>query len=254
MNAENLKIGSFYAVKRGRRIVGGKLASVDDSEDKQVLTLKDRVGAPLMASPDQLLWELDGSFDGARLDSPDAAPDKKAAKAAIAAKNKQERKDAKERMKKNAAERKAKKKPAKSKPKKVLKRKPKAKSSGPRKTGERKPSNKIGDKSLREHGVAVLKRHKPKPLNCGTIIAELKEKGEWKSPNGKSPERTLYSALMRELAKGKTSAVAWHEGGGWSYNADGAALAEAERKERSEQKKANAKRPRKTKETAAKGE
>jgi hypothetical protein len=37
------------------------------------------------------------------------------------------------------------------------------------------------------------------PLNCQEMIATMAEKGYWKSPGGKTPAATLYSALLREI-------------------------------------------------------
>jgi hypothetical protein len=42
-----------------------------------------------------------------------------------------------------------------------------------------------------------------RPLSCREMIAAMAAKGYWSSPGGKTPEATLYSALLRELtAKG----------------------------------------------------
>jgi HB1, ASXL, restriction endonuclease HTH domain len=44
------------------------------------------------------------------------------------------------------------------------------------------------------------------PLSCAAMIAAMAEKGYWTSPAGKTPEATLYSALLRELnTKGDAS-------------------------------------------------
>jgi hypothetical protein len=37
------------------------------------------------------------------------------------------------------------------------------------------------------------------PLNCQEMIAAMTEKGYWTSPAGKTPQATLYSALLREI-------------------------------------------------------
>lgn len=37
-----------------------------------------------------------------------------------------------------------------------------------------------------------------KPMRAGELIAAMAEKGLWKSPGGKTPEATLYAAMMRE--------------------------------------------------------
>jgi hypothetical protein len=41
------------------------------------------------------------------------------------------------------------------------------------------------------------------PMNCQEMIKAMSDKGYWKSPGGKTPHATLYSAILRELkAKG----------------------------------------------------
>ena len=43
------------------------------------------------------------------------------------------------------------------------------------------------------------------PLNVQQMIEAMTTKGYWTSPGGKTPHATLYSAILRELAKGETS-------------------------------------------------
>jgi hypothetical protein len=43
------------------------------------------------------------------------------------------------------------------------------------------------------------------PLNVQQMIEAMTAKGYWTSPGGKTPHATLYSAILRELAKGETS-------------------------------------------------
>ena len=44
------------------------------------------------------------------------------------------------------------------------------------------------------------------PMTTKELIEKMAAKGLWSSPNGKTPDRTLYSALAREIsAKGKES-------------------------------------------------
>ena len=43
------------------------------------------------------------------------------------------------------------------------------------------------------------------PLNAKEIIDAMVAKGYWTSPGGKTPHATLYSAILRELAKGDAS-------------------------------------------------
>lgn len=43
-----------------------------------------------------------------------------------------------------------------------------------------------------------------KSMTCTELVEALAKKGYWKSPGGKTPDRTLYSAILREVnAKGK---------------------------------------------------
>jgi hypothetical protein len=37
------------------------------------------------------------------------------------------------------------------------------------------------------------------PMTCRELIAAMAAKGYWTSPGGKTPEATLYSAVLREL-------------------------------------------------------
>jgi HB1, ASXL, restriction endonuclease HTH domain len=47
---------------------------------------------------------------------------------------------------------------------------------------------------------------KGEPMNCKEMIEAMAAKGYWKSPGGKTPHSTLYSAILREIgAKGKDS-------------------------------------------------
>ncbi|HTU17804.1 MAG TPA: HTH domain-containing protein, partial [Gemmataceae bacterium] len=44
------------------------------------------------------------------------------------------------------------------------------------------------------------------PMNCQELIAAMAEKGYWTSPGGRTPQATLYSAIIREIAvKGANS-------------------------------------------------
>ena len=39
-----------------------------------------------------------------------------------------------------------------------------------------------------------------RPMTAMEIVAEAEARGYWKSPGGKTPERTLYAAIVREIA------------------------------------------------------
>jgi hypothetical protein len=43
------------------------------------------------------------------------------------------------------------------------------------------------------------------PMACQEMIDAMGKAGLWTSPNGKTPASTLYSAILRELGKGKES-------------------------------------------------
>jgi hypothetical protein len=53
-----------------------------------------------------------------------------------------------------------------------------------------------------------------KPMRAVDMIAQMEAKGLWKSPGGKTPEATLYAAIIREIAaKGKEARFAKHDRG-----------------------------------------
>lgn len=43
--------------------------------------------------------------------------------------------------------------------------------------------------------------HQKQPKTVAEIVAGCADRGYWKSPDGKSPQRTLYTNLLREMAK-----------------------------------------------------
>lgn len=43
------------------------------------------------------------------------------------------------------------------------------------------------------------------PMNAQEMITAMEAKGYWTSPGGKTPHATLYSAILRDLAKGDAS-------------------------------------------------
>ena len=43
------------------------------------------------------------------------------------------------------------------------------------------------------------------PMNAQELITSMEAKGYWSSPGGKTPHATLYSAILRDLAKGDDS-------------------------------------------------
>ncbi len=52
------------------------------------------------------------------------------------------------------------------------------------------------------------------PMRAKEMIAEMETTGLWKSPGGKTPEATLYAAIIREIAaKGEKARFKKHERG-----------------------------------------
>ncbi|QOJ00920.1 MAG: hypothetical protein HRU70_10595 [Phycisphaeraceae bacterium] len=52
------------------------------------------------------------------------------------------------------------------------------------------------------------------PMRATEMIAQMEAKGLWKSPGGKTPEATLYAAIIREIAaKGTAARFKKHERG-----------------------------------------
>ena len=85
-----------------------------------------------------------------------------------------------------------------------------AKSSGGKTASTKKPAAKKAttngtDKKLSALDAAAKVLGEAKePLNTKTMIERMEAKGYWKSPGGKTPHATLYSAILREInTKGK---------------------------------------------------
>jgi hypothetical protein len=52
------------------------------------------------------------------------------------------------------------------------------------------------------------------PMRAKEMIAAMEAKGLWRSPGGKTPEATLYAAIIREIAaKGTAARFKKHERG-----------------------------------------
>ena len=52
------------------------------------------------------------------------------------------------------------------------------------------------------------------PMRAKEMIAEMEAKGLWKSPGGKTPEATLYAAIIREIAaRGEKARFKKHDKG-----------------------------------------
>jgi hypothetical protein len=58
------------------------------------------------------------------------------------------------------------------------------------------------------------------PMGCKEMIEAMAAKGLWTSPGGKTPQATLYSAILREIAtKGKEGRFVKTERGKFAANA-----------------------------------
>jgi hypothetical protein len=56
------------------------------------------------------------------------------------------------------------------------------------------------------------------PMNTKEMIDAMASKKYWTSPGGKTPSATLYSAILRELGKGKESRFKKTERGKFALN------------------------------------
>ncbi len=84
--------------------------------------------------------------------------------------------------------------------KKTTKRAPKK----PTKTAANPKVPKASSKMSAVDSAAHVLAGSKEPLNVKQMIDAMRAKGLWKSPNGKTPWATLYSAILREIsAKGK---------------------------------------------------
>jgi len=72
-----------------------------------------------------------------------------------------------------------------------------------KKTTGKKAQAKKRKMSALDAAAKVLGESK-EPLTTKTMVERMAAKGYWKSPGGKTPHATLYSAILREIdAKGK---------------------------------------------------
>lgn len=73
-------------------------------------------------------------------------------------------------------------------------------SAKPKKAASKKANGKT---SALDAAAKVLGESK-EPLTTKEMVEAMSAKGYWKSPGGKTPDRTLYSAILREIVlKGK---------------------------------------------------
>jgi hypothetical protein len=78
---------------------------------------------------------------------------------------------------------------------------------------EPKPGAKTEPKKARKMGAldaaAIVLADAGKPMRSKDLIAEMAKRGLWASPGGKTPEATLYAAILREIgAKGAAARFA----------------------------------------------
>ena len=107
----------------------------------------------------------------------------------------------------------------------ATKKKTTTKKTAPRKTAKgaatktkkpaaKKPAAKKEGKTSALDAAAKVLGESKEPLTTKEMIDAMEAKGYWKSPGGKTPDRTLYSAILREIVtKGKDSRFAKTERG-----------------------------------------
>ena len=75
---------------------------------------------------------------------------------------------------------------------------------------EAKPGAKPEPKKARKMGAldaaAIVLADAGKPMRSKDLIAEMAKRGLWTSPGGKTPEATLYAAILREIGAKGTAA------------------------------------------------
>jgi hypothetical protein len=95
---------------------------------------------------------------------------------------------------------------------------PKATKKSRKAKAEPKPKKRDGKMSALDAAAKVL-ADSGEPMTTKELIEKMAAKGLWSSPNGKTPDRTLYSALAREIsAKGKESRFKKGERGQFAAN------------------------------------
>ena len=71
------------------------------------------------------------------------------------------------------------------------------------KTATAKPNAKKKVSQL-DAAIAVLKKSR-KPMSCKDMVEAMTKQKLWSSPTGKTPDATLYAAILRDLTKGKNA-------------------------------------------------
>lgn len=96
-----------------------------------------------------------------------------------------------------------------------------AKAAAPK--AERKPAAEAKSKRLSALDAAaeVLKAD-DQPMRCKELIDAMATRGLWTSPGGKTPEATLYAAMLREItAKGDQARFRKIDRGQFAFNGKG---------------------------------
>jgi hypothetical protein len=80
----------------------------------------------------------------------------------------------------------------------------KAKTASAKPKAARSAKPKAAKKTSAVDAAAKLLADAKTPMTTKELVDAMAAKGLWKSPGGKTPDRTLYSAILREIAtKGK---------------------------------------------------
>lgn len=88
--------------------------------------------------------------------------------------------------------------------KKPATKKPTRTSKGAAPKTKKPPAKKAGGKTSALDAAAKVLGESKEPLTTKQMVDAMGAKGYWKSPGGKTPDRTLYSAILREIVlKGK---------------------------------------------------
>ena len=108
--------------------------------------------------------------------------------------------------------------------KKVAKRARRAETT--RKAATKKPATKPDAKPKRISALdaaAEVLRNAGKPMRSQEMITAMAEQSLWSSPAGKTPQATLYAAILREIsAKGDAARFRKADRGLFEFNAAGA--------------------------------
>src|SRR5579872_2285030 len=88
----------------------------------------------------------------------------------------------------------------------------------PKATKAKKPAAKTDGKLSCIDAAAKVLGEAKEPMNTKEMIEAMAAKGLWSSPKGQTPAATLYSAILRELGKGKDSRFKKTERGKFALN------------------------------------